>query len=290
MFIQNFINHLEKVRRYSSRTVNSYRQNLGYLCDYLASVNLSIDNVSTKQLSGYIMYCMERGLQPKSINQHLASIRSYFDYCCRFEDVKNNPAAGLRDVRTPKTLPRFISEEKMSLLIDHLLPCDTFKQIRARIVVLLFYHTGIRCNELATLTYSHVNLSGDFIKVRGKGDKERYIPFGQELHDELIRYFKACPEGSLQGSEGIIKTIWGGACTPFQIRRICKVALLKIVPAELAHPHILRHSFATALMNHGARIENVRLLLGHASCDTTAIYQHVSINYLRTSYSKTFER
>lgn len=135
-----------------------------------------------------------------------------------------------------------------------------------------------------------MNLSGDFIKVKGKGDKERYIPFGQELHDELIRYFKACPEGSLQGSEGIIKTIWGGTCTPFQIRRICKIALLKIVPAELAHPHILRHSFATALMNHGARIENVRLLLGHASCDTTAIYQHVSINYLRTSYSKTFER
>lgn len=119
MFVQNFINYLEKIRRYSPRTVNSYRQNLGYLCDYLASVDLSIDNVSTKQLSGYIMYCMEKGLQPKSINQHLASIRSYFDYCCRFEGVKNNPAAGLRDVRTPKKLPRFISEEKMSFLIDH---------------------------------------------------------------------------------------------------------------------------------------------------------------------------
>lgn len=290
MFVQDFINYIEKVRRYSLRTVQSYHNDLELVCRFLASIGTDLDHATPRQLSSYIIDCMERGLQPKSINQHLAAIRSYYDFCCRFMNQEHNPAAGLRDVRTPKLLPKFISEEKMNFLIDHLLPADNFKRMRTRIVVLLFYHTGIRCNELANLSFQRINFEKDYIKVIGKGNKERYIPFGPELHNELLKYFAMCPNKDKSSGSCIIQTMWGTPCTSFQIRRICKIALRRIVPDELAHPHVLRHTFATVLMNHGARIENVRLLLGHASCDTTAIYQHTSITYLRNSYDKTFKR
>lgn len=290
MYINEFLDYIMKIRRYSLRTVQSYGNDLTAVSQFLFGIGTDMDHATTKQLSSYIIDCMERGLQPKSINQHLAAIRSYYDYCCRFENFQHNPAAGLRDVRTPKLLPKFISEEKMNFLIDHLLPSDTFKQMRTRIVILLFYHTGIRCNELANLSFDRINFFKDFIKVLGKGDKERYIPFGQELHNELLKYFAMCPNKNASPKSCIIQTMWGEPCTSFQIRRICKMALRRIVPANLAHPHVLRHTFATVMMNHGARIENVRILMGHASCDTTAIYQHVSISYLRQSYNNTFER
>lgn len=288
MYVQNFINYLQKVRRYSQRTVKSYGDNLAIFTTWLHQNN--IQEVTTKIIANYVVYMMEtKRLQPTSVNQHLSSLRSYYDYCCRFENVAYNPAAGVRDVRTPKRLPKFITEEKMNDLIDNLLPSTNFKRMRTRIIILIFYHCGLRCDELTNLHDNSINLTNDTIKVVGKGNKERIIPFSQELHHEIVHYWKLRAKEVCTNCSQFIQTIFGTPCTSLQIRRITKIALLRIVPAPLAHPHILRHTFATVLMNHGARIEYVRLLMGHASADTTAIYQHVSIGYLQKSYNNIFK-
>lgn len=287
MYVNNFIRYIETIRRYSPRTVGTYSNNLTFFVTWCKSSGRDINALQPKDITAYIVYLAEeRNLQANSINNHLASIRSYFDYCCRFEGLPNNPAAGVRDLRTPKMLPKFISESKMNFLIDHLLPADTFKRMRTRIVVLIFYHTGIRCQELERLTCSDVNLSRCFLRVIGKGNKERIIPFGEELRRELTRYVSMRPKSD----NTFLQSIYGEALTARQIRRICAIALRRIVPENLAHPHVLRHTFATVMMNHGARIENVRLLLGHASIDTTAIYQHVSVSYLQNIHAQAFKR
>lgn len=290
MMIDNFIRYIADIRRYSQRTVASYRNNLLSFSSWLNSQQLDEGALRPRDINNYIAALMERGLKPNSINQYLASIRSYFDYCCRFENMGTNPAAGVRDVRAPKLLPRYIPGDKMDYLIDNLLPKDTFKRFRTRIVILIFYHTGIRCQELANLKFNDIDINNMYLRVVGKRDKERIIPFGKELAEEiaLYRYSMACAIDS--NCMNVVQTINGEACTAYQIRQICKLALRRIVPEELAHPHILRHTFATVLMNNGAKIENVRMLLGHASIQTTAIYQHVSINYLRDTYSQIFNK
>lgn len=287
MFIDGFISYISKVRRYSCRTVKSYAENLQMFSQWL-SLN-GVEDVQPKHISSYVLYMMEaKKMKPSSVNQHLSSLRSYYDYCCRFEGVAINPAAGVRDVRTPKMLPMFISEDKMNFLIDHLLPSTDFKRMRTRIIILVFYHCGLRCDELTNLRLSDVSLASNYMRVIGKGNKERLIPFGQELHDEIAHYLQFRNTLCTNSSQFIVTT-FGTACTSFQIRRICKLALRRIVPDALAHPHVLRHTFATVLMNHGARIEYVRQLMGHASADTTAIYQHVSINYLQKTYQTIFQ-
>lgn len=287
MFIDGFISYISKVRRYSCRTVKSYADNLQMFSQWL-SLN-GVEDVQPKHISSYVLYMMDvKKMKPTSVNQHLSSLRSYYDYCCRFEGVAFNPAAGVRDVRTPKILPKFISEDKMNFLIDHLLPSSDFKRMRTRIIILVFYHCGLRCDELTNLRLSDVSLTSNYMRVVGKGSKERIIPFGDELHEEILNYLKYRDEVCTYCSHFII-TSFGTPCTSFQIRSICKMALLRIVPDALAHPHVLRHTFATVLMNHGARLEYVQKLMGHASADTTAIYQHVSINYLQNAYKSIFK-
>lgn len=285
MYISDFLTYIEKVRRYSLRTVETYAFNLNQLSQWCEENGKSLDNIVISDISQYVLYLADvKQLKATSINNYLASIRSYFDYCCRFQGLERNPAAGFRDLRTPKLLPKFIPERLMNELIDNYLPADTFKQKRARLIILLFYHTGIRCEELKALNVSDVDITRGCIHVIGKGKKERFIPFGQELGDCLSDYIANRP----CNNDYLIQSIGGARLTSFQIRRICSICLERIVPKELAHPHVLRHTFATALMNHGAKIENIRLLLGHASINTTAIYQHVSLAHLRDVHKLAF--
>lgn len=290
MKIDKFISYIRDIRRYSMRTVQSYNNNLLFFKSWLDSQDLKEQELKPRDINNYIAFLMDRGLKPNSVNQYLASIRSYFDYCCRFEDYSCNPAAGVHDVRTPKLLPKFISEDKMNVLIDKLLPKQTFKQYRTRIAILVFYHCGIRCVEMERLTFHDIDIKNRYLRVLGKRNKERIIPFGEELANELQEYKKIMQQEIKSKCDSLLPTIFGTPCDSFQIRIITKQALLRIVPKELAHPHVLRHTFATVLMNHGAKIENVRMLLGHASCDTTAIYQHVSIRYLQNAYNKYFKK
>lgn len=291
MHTQEFINYIQKVLRYSPCTVSSYRKNLTYFSAYLLSEGLTFADVRPSVVANWVQSLMEKGLQPKTVNQYLSSIRSYFDFCCRFKGLKTNPALQVKDVRTPKVLPKFIPEEKINYLIDNLLPSNDFKRMRTRIIILVFYHCGLRCAEFAGLQDEDISLEKDYLRVLGKGNKERFIPFGHELHNEICRYIAMRDAVITHAQNGFfLKTIDGLNLTAGQIRIVTKLALCRIVAPELAHPHTLRHTFATVLMNHGASLLAVKTLLGHSSVETTAIYEHVSIKCLHDTYNIAFKR
>lgn len=283
MFVNEFINHIEKICNYSPKTCLCYKQDL---TDFFKFVDGR--EVTPNLISDYVMFKRENGCSAVSVNRYISAIRSYFDYCCRFAVCARNPAAGIRNVKTEKRLPLFITEPVMNDLLDNHLRRDTFKRYRTFLIVLVFYHTGIRCSELAAIRDLDINLEKRYIKIYGKGRKERLVPFGSELEYHL-REFTKMRDAEIRVSDGHLFTdIHGKGLSGFQIRIITKQALLRVVPAKFAHPHVLRHTFATAMMNHGAKIENVALLLGHESVDTTTIYEHVSINYLQSIHRQVF--
>lgn len=284
MYVNEFIDHIGKLCNYSAKTCQCYRQDL---TDFFRFVG---DNeVTSKVIAEYIAFKRENGCCAASVNRYISAIRSYYDYCCRFEGCALNPAAGIRNIKTEKRLPLFITENVMNDLLDNRLRRDTFKRYRTYIVILVFYHTGIRCSELANIKDLDINYYKRYIKIFGKGRKERLVPFGDELAYHL-REFTKMRDAELGTSDGHLFTdIHGKGLSGFQIRIITKQALLRVVPAKFAHPHVLRHTFATAMMNHGAKIENVALLLGHESVDTTTIYEHVSINYLQSIHKQVFK-
>lgn len=284
MKVQEFINHISKVCNYSQQTCKSYSTTLNDFFAYVAE-----QEVTPKLIMQYIMHKRETGCSAVSCNQYISAIRSYYDYCCRFEGCALNPAAGIRNLKTEKRLPLFISESAMNNLLDNYLRTDTFKRYRTFLVILLFYHTGVRCSELANIKDIDINITKKYVKIYGKGRKERIVPFGDELCYHLQAYTKM-RNAEIQQTDGhLFVDINGKQLSNFQIRIITKQALLRIVPAKFAHPHVLRHTFATAMMNHGAKIENIALLLGHESVDTTTIYEHVSINYLQSIHNKVFK-
>lgn len=282
--ITRFIHHIQFVRNYSVRTLRSYENNLYRLKAFYDGRDLN--TLSSKDIANYVEHLAEAGKKAASINQYLSSFRSYYDYCVKFEGMRQNPALAVRDVRKEKLLPRFIPEDVMNKLIDHHLPTDTWKQRRTRLIILLFYHLGIRCSEMEGLNVNDVDMYRQVVRVLGKGRKERLIPFGQELAEELSAWIYERKDKGFTKTRALIVTEFGEAITSFQIRRITKMALTRVVDKKLAHPHVIRHSFATAMMNNGCRIEHLAKLMGHTSIATTAIYEHCSLGYLKSVFSR----
>lgn len=288
-----FLEHIEKICNYSQKTILAYAGDLKQVGDFLTDLGLErISEVTPNVIADVIMSQREAGKKPQSINRCLSALRSLFEYLCRFCGVSCNPTTAIKNLKTSHVLPLFITESKMDELIDHHLPADTFKQMRTRVAIVMFYHTGIRCQEMANLMDKNIDLQHDTLKVVGKGNKERYIPFGQELKGEIMKYLIIRDNSILSKNicGNFLRSDNGQALTTAQIRVFTKMALLRVVPKIYAHPHVLRHTFATALMNHGASIEAIKLLLGHESVETTAIYEHVSTKKLQSIYKIAFER
>lgn len=291
--VKVFLYHIKNICNYSQKTISSYESDFNQMAIFLKSIGCDdVREISPSVIADYIIYKREKGLNPRSVNRHLAAARSLFDFLCRFKGLEVNPAHAIKNLKTAKVLPLFITEEKMDLLIDKYLPGNTFKQMRTRIAILIFYHTGIRCTELLRLRDEDVNFSSQTMKVTGKGNKQRYIPFGDELEVEMRKYIAMRDDAILSRnlSRCFMRTQNGEQMTAYQIRKMVRLPLLRIVPKIYCHPHVLRHTFATALMNHGASIEAIKLLLGHESVETTAMYEHVSAAKLKSVYNIAFDR
>lgn len=291
--VRLFLYHIKNICNYSNKTISSYESDFNQMAIFLKSIGCDdVREISPSVIADYIIYKREKGLNPRSVNRHLAAARSLFDFLCRFKGLEVNPAHAIKNLKTAKVLPLFITEEKMNLLIDKYLPGNTFKQMRTRIAILIFYHTGIRCTELLRLRDEDVNFIAQTMKVTGKGNKQRYIPFGDELEVEMRKYIAMRDEAILSRnlSRCFMRTQNGEQMTAYQIRKMVRLPLLRIVPKIYCHPHVLRHTFATALMNHGASIEAIKLLLGHESVETTAMYEHVSAAKLKSVYNIAFDR
>ncbi len=289
--IQEFINYLRDVRGYSNKTLNSYGNVLRVLSTSLhqqRSMELhELDTNGCRALLNYVS--VQRNLCARSRNVYLSCLKSYFEFCVRFGYVRVNAPLPIQNARVAKLLPRFISESVMNQVIDNELQSDTLVECRKRLIVLVLYHCGLRASELLNLQLDRIDIKLHSMRVIGKGNKERMLPFGDELADCIIRY---CILRNRQGikSPYLLTDDEGKPMRGMMLRDIIRQVFIKHCDETLCHPHVLRHTFATALLNHGCPLNVIQILLGHASLSTTEIYTHVSNVQILNQYAKAFNR
>jgi integrase/recombinase XerC len=189
-----------------------------------------------------------------------------------------------------KSLPQFVKESEMNELIDEISWSDKYKDVRARTIIILLYETGLRRSELVGLNDSDINFEAQQLKVTGKRNKQRIVPFGQELSETLQHYMAVRDEEVSKQSEALFLNNRGERISPKLVYRIVKENLSKVTTLKKRSPHVLRHSFATAMLNHEAGLESVRRLLGHESLQTTQIYTHTTFEQLRRVYKDAHPR
>ncbi len=287
--IKSFLKYIEFEKRYSSHTVTSYKNDLDQFNVFLSSLNveLSLEIVTHAHIRSWIISLVEDKIAPSSINRKMASLRSYYKFLVRSGIISNNPSLRLRALKTPKRLPQFAQETEMQRLFESVDFGDDFSGVRDQLIIELLYATGMRRAELISLKFESVNIKKKQLKVVGKRNKERIIPFNIELAKLLQKYFQ------LRGSEFMSKannflllTNKGQPLYEAFVYRKVKKYLGSVTSLEKNSPHILRHTFATHLLNNGAELNAVKELLGHASLAATQVYTHNSLDKLKKVFEK----
>jgi integrase/recombinase XerC len=290
MFIPDFINYIEFERRYSEHTLNSYRRDLDQFSRFLFDTFKveKAKEINFVFIRSWIVELMEEGNSPRTVNRKISTLKSYFKYLVKMGEIQDNPVLKISGPKIRKKLPVFMDEKSMSLLSHDELDLDSYSEVRDRLVVELFYTTGIRRAELIGLMTKDVDIDTGLIKVLGKRNKERLIP----LHDSLlplIDSYLSCKqkEGRLAAGEPyFFLTIKGKKMYPKLVYRIVNNYLSKVSTQKKKSPHVLRHTFATHMLNHGADLNAVKELLGHANLAATQIYTHNTIEKLKNVYKQ----
>jgi integrase/recombinase XerC len=287
--IAAFLKYLSSEKRTSSHTVLAYETDLRQLDDYLKNTYELQDSASADHvmIRSWIVTLSEAGLSPTSINRKIACLRSYFKYLLRQEVITRDPMQKIRVLKTSKKLPSFVKEQEMSKMLDHLAGDESFEGLRTSLILELFYGTGIRLSELLHLKEANIDTSNQTIKVLGKRNKERVIPFSKPLIKLINAYKKARSKEVTKSTHGLLfVTHEGDPCYPALIYRIVKEHLTAFTNSEKTSPHVLRHTYATHLLNRGAEINAVKDLLGHTSLAATQVYTHNTMDKLKKVFKQ----
>lgn len=287
--IRNFLKYIYLERRYSPKTVESYGIDLiqfeEFLFDYFRVAKIPWDKVDKKSIRLFLVALQEAALSKRSIARKLATLKSFFKYLTREEIIENNPGLNIKIPKFDKKLPAFASTDDIDRLMA--LPAeDTFEGIRDRAILELFYGTGMRLGELINVKLSDMMLSENLIRLHGKGNKERVIPVGSVAKQVIERYLTFRTKYAAQSVDNLFVLKSGKKMYPMAVQRIVKKYLTQASDSHKKSPHILRHSYATHLLNAGANIRVVKDLLGHESLSTTQVYTHLSIDHLKAIYRK----
>jgi integrase/recombinase XerC len=284
-----FLKYLQSEKRTSSNTVLSYETDLLQFQDYLQkSYEISEPESATYvMVRSWIVSLAEKKLSPVSINRKIACLRSYYKYLMRQEIIAKDPMQKIRVMKTSKKLPSFVKEREMETMLNHAGDDTTFEGLRTKLILELFYGTGIRLSELLHLKESNINIPNQTIKVLGKRNKERIIPFTKGLINLIKTYKKARDREVTMKDHGLLfVTDNGGPCYPVLIYRIVRENLKTYTQSEKTSPHVLRHTYATHLLNKGAEINAVKDLLGHTSLAATQVYTHNSMEKLKKVFKQ----
>lgn len=288
MFIERFTRYLQFEKRFSRHTLTAYQQDLTQFSGFLLSLQLSIPAVTHQHVRSWIVELMDHGYEAKTINRKISSLRSFYKFLQREELMDNNPMTHVRAPKIPKRLPVVITEQKMDMLLDsdHIF-ADDFEGLRNRLVIELLYGTGMRLSELVNLKDSDINTYDQSVKVLGKRNKERIIPVNHSLI-QLIEVYKhqKLTQNCDNKASALIVTNTGKDAYPKFIYRIVKYCLAHISTHDKKSPHILRHTFATSLLNRGADLNAIKELLGHSSLAATQVYTHNSVEKLKSIYKQ----
>lgn len=286
--IEKFLRYISADKGRSALTLKTYRADLENFCAYLQATDRQLDwqDVDRDLIRGWVAQMMETHYKPTYVRRRLSAVRSFYQYLMQQGLANRNPAAEVKGPKLGKPLPTFLREEELNRLFDSDELFDsTPEQQRDRLILLTFYSTGIRLAELVGLDLTDVSLADRQLSVLGKRDKQRLIPFGEELAAELTRYVKTIrPELAAEHERAFFVGRDGLRITRGYVAGMVHKRLSAVTTLAKKSPHVLRHSFATAMLNHGADIESVKELLGHASLAATAIYTHVSLAELKEEY------
>lgn len=295
MLVDSFLTYIRCELNLSVHTVLSYGTDIRQWYGFAASVSLPACEghadepdpaaVTVNDLRLWISFMASEGVSARTIRRKIQSIRAFYKYLMRRHGYETNPAAEITSARLPKRLPSFIRPEQTKIILDSDFDESDFVEVRNRLIVDMFYSTGMRCSELMGLLDADVNTGRYELKVLGKRNKERLIPFGEEMKDLITLYRKVRDErlSADAGPEFFLRPDG----QPMYRRLIYKVvhdALIGQVQSAKCSPHVLRHSFATDMLNNGAEITAVQQLLGHQSLATTQIYTHLSYRELLNNY------
>ena len=294
LWTDSFLEYLGAERNYSSATIESYAKDLSMFQEFLEEQNpdSSWTAVEAEDVREWVIYLLdERKMEASSVNRRLSALRSFYKYLRRVGLVNINPMEKVVAPKKKRPLPYFVRESEMDRLLELTAEDRSFKGVRDRLVLMMFYETGIRRAELLGMTDASVDLIAKQIKVTGKRNKQRIVPFGKELESEICAYRTAREETlGRQTFPTLFVTDEGTPMNETQVSKIVKDNLSKVTTIKKRSPHVLRHSFATAMLNNHADLTSIQKLLGHESVATTEIYTHVSFEELKSEYKNAHPR
>ena len=293
MMIEGFLKYLRYELNYSVHTVLSYGNDLRQFADFLArgdSEQLRLDDVSTNDIREWMMSLSNAGDCQRTIRRKVQSVRALYKYMQRRGLVDSNPAAMVELAKLPKRLPTYVRGENINALLDQEIDIADFTAVRNKLMLMMFYETGIRRAELIGLTDANVDTSAMQIKVHGKRNKDRIVPFGSELLGWIERYRHLRSQQVTCGCDEFFVRENGKPLYPSLVYKVVHDALQAAGGTDKFSPHVLRHSFASAMLNNGAQLNNVKELLGHESLAATQIYTHITFSELKDNYQSAHPR
>ena len=310
MGIAGFIEYIQAERRYSEHTVRAYEQDLQEFCSYLNCEPTDWDpqKTTTYDVRMWLVEMLDKGASPRTVKRKMSSLRSFYKYMLRIGKVENDITRSVITPKADKPLPVFFKEQEMERAEAQMSWADDFSSLRDSLIVEMLYETGMRRAELVGLRDADIDLRQQQVRVFGKRRKERIVPFGDRL-TEMIRAYMELREqefggdadcegtgvrnntgGAGQASEYFLLSDKGRPLTAAQLYNIVRTRMGEVSSLKKHSPHVLRHTFATTMLNNGADINTIKDLLGHASLAATQVYTHTTFEQLREAYRKAHPR
>ncbi len=288
--LDSFINYLEYEKRSSPHTILAYRKDLEQAEEFvgLSFEGISLEASTHSELRAWVIDLVEQGLSTTTVNRKIATLRSFFKFMLRSRIITQDPTYKLKSLKNPKKLPEFVQETTIEAVLEESVYEPDFEGQRDRMVMEFLYLTGVRLSELTGLRWKDINLIEDQVKVLGKRNKERIIPLTRGLKQNIVLYKKVFEErfSKIEGNAYFITSNRGEQAYPMMIYRIVRQYLDLFAQNTRRSPHLLRHTFATHLLNKGADLNAVKDLLGHASLAATQVYTHNSLEKLKAVFEQ----
>lgn len=289
--IKDFIKYLSNEKRYPETTITSYQKDLDNYYGFIKAKNINYKTINKDEIRSYLKYLDELKYSKTTISRILSTLRHFYQYLMINKVVSVNMFKLIKNPKKDKKLPNFLQSDELQKIFDSI-EIETPLGIRNRLIVELLYASGLRVSELASLTIDNINIHTKEIRVLGKGSKERIVFFGDYAKKYLELYLEQS-RPILQDKNKTKVLLLNNNGDPLSTRGIQMIIDNVVRDASLKHnisPHVLRHTFATDLLNNGADLKSVQELLGHSSLSTTQIYTHITNERLRSVYLKTFPR
>lgn len=293
MLLEAFLDYLRYERNASAKTVEAYRDDLKAFESFFQGLDseISWENLDTDVAREWVVTMMEHGNKASSVQRRLSALRSMYRFLLRRGYVQRDPVHHLTAPKRERVLPAFVREEEMNRLLDDpQMFADNFDGRRDHLIIAMFYETGLRVSELVGLNLEDVNLTARTLKVTGKGNKQRIVPFGEELLHLINIYIGERSLLERKDEQAFFVGRKGERLKADRVRRMVKAKLGLVTMQQKRSPHVLRHTFATTMLNHQADLQSVKELLGHARLATTEVYTHTTFEELKKEYHKAHPR